>query len=222
MTGRDRKRASEKGEAEEESLLFRERGRAEENPKPRRFSRDVERKQVARFPSRVVPSVGTVLSTSPMCSLYRMVVFPAASSPSITTRISLFPNSLSNACLNDLNTVCADGAFPIVAGRFRRRTRATTRLRRAERAPSRRLPRPLSPREPRESPSASGGRARGPGAPTAPDLARRRLTRTGGTKRVQCDDDDSTAFCPIFSRSLVSVSKTLVERLIACGSVPAG
>lgn len=60
-----------------------------------------------------------------MCSLYRMVVFPAASSPSITTRISLFPNSLSNACLNDLNTVCADGAFPIAAGRFRRRTRAT-------------------------------------------------------------------------------------------------
>ena len=152
-----------------------------------------------------------------MCSLYRMVVFPAASSPSITTRISLFPNSLSNACLNDLNTVCADGAFPIVAGRFRRRTRATTRLRRAERAPSRRLPRPLSPREPRESPSASGGRARGPGAPTAPDLARRRLTRTGGTKRVQCDDEDSTTAKEDFrsSRSLVCVSKTLVERLIA-------
>jgi hypothetical protein len=144
-----------------------------------------------------------------MCSLYRMVVFPAASSPSITTRISLFPNSLSNACLNDLNTVCADGAFPIVAGRFRRRTRATTRLRRAERAPSRRLPRPLSPREPRESPSASGGRARGPGAPTAPDLARRRLTRTGGTKRVHCDDDDSREDDFRSTRSLVSVSRTL-------------
>ena len=172
---------------------------------------------MARFPSRVVPSVGTVLSTSPMCSLYKMVVFPAASSPSITTRISLFPNSLSNACLNDLNTVCADGAFPIVAGRFRRRTRATTRLRRAERAPSRRLPRPLSPREPRESPSASGGRARGPGAPTAPDLARRRLTRTGGTKRVHCDDDDSREDDFRSSRSLC---RGLVERWIASRICP--
>lgn len=31
------------------------------------------------------PMVGTVLKISPMCSLYRMVVFPAASRPSITT-----------------------------------------------------------------------------------------------------------------------------------------
>lgn len=29
--------------------------------------------------------VGTVLSTSPMWSLYKMVVFPAASRPSMTT-----------------------------------------------------------------------------------------------------------------------------------------
>lgn len=32
-----------------------------------------------------VPIVGTVLNTSPMCNLYKIVVFPAASSPSITT-----------------------------------------------------------------------------------------------------------------------------------------
>lgn len=31
-----------------------------------------------------------------MCSLYRMVVLPAASRPSITTRISLLPNRESN------------------------------------------------------------------------------------------------------------------------------
>ena len=36
-----------------------------------------------RAPS--APMVGTVLSTSPMCSLYKMVVLPAASRPSITT-----------------------------------------------------------------------------------------------------------------------------------------
>lgn len=32
-----------------------------------------------------VPIVGTVLSTSPICSLYKIVVLPAASKPSITT-----------------------------------------------------------------------------------------------------------------------------------------
>lgn len=34
---------------------------------------------------RRAPMVGTVLRISPMCSLYRMVVFPAASRPSMTT-----------------------------------------------------------------------------------------------------------------------------------------
>lgn len=41
--------------------------------------------------STLKPMVGTVVRTSPMCSLYRMVVLPAASNPSMTTRISLFP-----------------------------------------------------------------------------------------------------------------------------------
>jgi hypothetical protein len=68
--------------------------------------------------SQFLPNVGTVLSTSPMCSLYRIVVFPAASSPSITTLISLFPNILSNACLKDLNTEVADAALPMVANVF--------------------------------------------------------------------------------------------------------
>jgi len=31
------------------------------------------------------PIVGTVLSTSPICSLYKIVVLPAASSPNMTT-----------------------------------------------------------------------------------------------------------------------------------------
>ena len=33
----------------------------------------------------IAPMVGTVLKISPMCSLYSIVVFPAASSPSMTT-----------------------------------------------------------------------------------------------------------------------------------------
>jgi len=41
-----------------------------------------------------IPIVGTVLSTSPICSLYKIVVLPAASRPNMTTctiaaRISL-------------------------------------------------------------------------------------------------------------------------------------
>lgn len=61
------------------------------------------------------PNVGTVESTSPMCNLYRIVVFPAASNPNITTRISLFPNSLSNACLKDLTNAVVLGELPMVA-----------------------------------------------------------------------------------------------------------
>lgn len=34
---------------------------------------------------RMVPIVGTVLSTSPICNLYRIVVLPAASRPNMTT-----------------------------------------------------------------------------------------------------------------------------------------
>ena len=117
-----------------------------------------------------------------MCSLYRMVVFPAASSPSITTRISLFPNSLSNACLNDLNTVCADGAFPIALV-VSVATRATASPRRAEPGPSRRHARVLFPPASLAKDRAlpAGVRA-GLGTPTAPDLARGRLRRAGGTK----------------------------------------
>lgn len=37
-----------------------------------------------------------VVTISPSFSLYRMVVFPAASSPTIRIRISFFPHILSN------------------------------------------------------------------------------------------------------------------------------
>lgn len=36
--------------------------------------------------------LGIVVTTSPTCSLYRMVVFPAPSKPSIKILISLVPN----------------------------------------------------------------------------------------------------------------------------------
>lgn len=42
----------------------------------------------------------TLLLTSPICNLYRIVVLPAASRPSITTRISLLPNKESNRRVN--------------------------------------------------------------------------------------------------------------------------
>jgi len=42
------------------------------------------------------PIVGMVVTISPSLSLYRIVVFPAASSPTIKIRISFFPHSLSN------------------------------------------------------------------------------------------------------------------------------
>lgn len=49
--------------------------------------------------STLNPIVGTVVSTSPMCSLYRMVVLPAASSPSMTTRISRLPNDAKSLAM---------------------------------------------------------------------------------------------------------------------------
>lgn len=41
-----------------------------------------------------IPIVGMVVTISPSFSLYRMVVFPAASSPTIRILISFFPNRL--------------------------------------------------------------------------------------------------------------------------------
>ena len=43
-----------------------------------------------------VTAVGTELTTSPNLSLYKIVVFPAASSPSINILISFLPMSPSN------------------------------------------------------------------------------------------------------------------------------
>lgn len=40
------------------------------------------------------PMVGIVVTISPSLSLYKMVVFPAASSPTIRILISFFPNNL--------------------------------------------------------------------------------------------------------------------------------
>lgn len=42
------------------------------------------------------PIVGMVVTISPSLSLYRIVVFPAASRPTIKILISFFPHSLSN------------------------------------------------------------------------------------------------------------------------------
>ena len=44
--------------------------------------------------------VGIVVTISPSFSLYRMVVFPAASRPTIRMRISFLPHSLSNSFEN--------------------------------------------------------------------------------------------------------------------------
>lgn len=46
------------------------------------------------------PMVGMVVTISPSLSLYRIVVFPAASKPTIRMRISFFPHSLSNSFEN--------------------------------------------------------------------------------------------------------------------------
>lgn len=47
-----------------------------------------------------VPIVGIVVTISPSFSLYRIVVFPAASRPTIKIRISFFPHSLSKSFEN--------------------------------------------------------------------------------------------------------------------------
>jgi hypothetical protein len=47
-----------------------------------------------------IPIVGMVVTISPSLSLYRIVVFPAASKPTIRMRISFFPHSLSNSFEN--------------------------------------------------------------------------------------------------------------------------
>ena len=46
------------------------------------------------------PIVGIVVTISPSLSLYRMVVFPAASKPTIKMRISFLPHSLSKSFEN--------------------------------------------------------------------------------------------------------------------------
>jgi hypothetical protein len=46
------------------------------------------------------PIVGMVVTISPSLSLYRIVVFPAASKPTMRMRISFLPHSLSNSFEN--------------------------------------------------------------------------------------------------------------------------
>merc|ERR1711971_1066758 len=50
--------------------------------------------------STLKPIVGIVVTISPSLSLYRMVVFPAASSPTIRIRISFLPHRRSNSLEN--------------------------------------------------------------------------------------------------------------------------
>ena len=47
-----------------------------------------------------IPIVGIVVTISPSFSLYKIVVFPAASNPTIRILISFFPQSLSNSFEN--------------------------------------------------------------------------------------------------------------------------
>lgn len=58
-----------------------------------------------------IPIVGIVVTISPSLSLYRMVVFPAASKPTIKILISFFPHNLSNSFENvrPIFAVCASG-----------------------------------------------------------------------------------------------------------------
>ena len=48
----------------------------------------------------IIPIVGIVVTISPSLSLYRIVVFPAASKPTIKILISFFPQSLSKSFEN--------------------------------------------------------------------------------------------------------------------------
>ena len=50
--------------------------------------------------SEIIPIVGIVVTISPSFSLYRIVVFPAASKPTIKILISFFPQSLSKSFEN--------------------------------------------------------------------------------------------------------------------------
>ena len=52
--------------------------------------------------------VGMVVTISPSLSLYRIVVFPAASRPTIKMRISFLPHSLSNSFENVRPMVACD------------------------------------------------------------------------------------------------------------------
>lgn len=54
----------------------------------------------ARGKVKCIPIVGMVVTISPSFSLYRMVVFPAASRPTINILISFLPQSLSKSFEN--------------------------------------------------------------------------------------------------------------------------
>lgn len=49
---------------------------------------------------KFAPIVGIVVTISPSFNLYRIVVFPAASSPTIRILISFFPHNLSKSFEN--------------------------------------------------------------------------------------------------------------------------
>ena len=66
----------------------------------------------------LVPIVGIVVTISPSFSLYRMVVFPAASRPTIRMRISFFPHNLSNS-LEKVRPMLAADVYTDIGGRVR-------------------------------------------------------------------------------------------------------
>ena len=63
-----------------------------------------------------VPIVGMVVTISPSFNLYRIVVFPAASRPTMRIRISFFPHSRSNSfeILRPMATMFENFLFPDV------------------------------------------------------------------------------------------------------------
>lgn len=67
---------------------------------------------------KTVPMVGMVVTISPSLSLYRMVVLPAASRPTMRIRISFFPQSLSKILENARPMAATGGsdAYEVMSG----------------------------------------------------------------------------------------------------------
>lgn len=66
------------------------------NPEDETFIRNIRLK----YYIKILPIVGIVVTISPNFNLYKIVVLPAASNPTISIRISFFPNNPLNKFAN--------------------------------------------------------------------------------------------------------------------------